>query len=140
VGLGEDGGDVDCVDGVSDECRSRLRGSSRATSCASRAGPAAVCGDQAGDGGVGVAVDLDVDVDEGDLVAATVALAGCDQFAAAVGFADVQDFDFFADDRDRAWEAAVLVKRCLSGSELFVFVVAVDGDVLDQAVELGCGG
>jgi hypothetical protein len=70
---------------------------------------------------------------------ATVALAGCDQFAAAVGLADVQDFDFFADDRARAWEAAVLVKRCLSGGELFVFVVAVDGDVLDQAVELGGG-
>lgn len=63
-------------------------------------------------GGVGVAVD------EGNLVAATVALAGCDQFAAAVGLADVQDFDFFADDRpDRNPErlSPVLAEAAMAG-------------------------
>jgi hypothetical protein len=52
--------------------------------------------------------------------------------------------DVLADDGAGAWEAGVLVKGVLEALKLFVFVVAVNGDLFDQRVEfcvgLACGG
>jgi len=47
--------------------------------------------------------------------------------------------DGLADDGARAGEVGVLVERVLEGGEGFVLVVAVDGDVGDQVVEVGIG-
>jgi len=44
-----------------------------------------------------------------------------------------------ADDGAWTWEGRVVLKGGLERGELLVFVVAVDGDLLDQAVELGVG-
>jgi hypothetical protein len=66
-------------------------------------------------------------------------LAGSDQFTAAVALADAEDFDFCADDRAGAWGVGVLVEGGLEARELLVFVVAVDGDLVDEGVEFWIG-
>ncbi len=82
---------------------------------------------------------MDVDVEQRDVVLASSSLAGSDQFSTAVSLADVEDLDFFADDGAGAWEVPVLVEGGLEACELLVFVVAVDGDLVDQGVELWIG-
>jgi hypothetical protein len=49
--------------------------------------------------------------------------------------ADVQDFDWFADDGAGAWEVGV-VEGDLEAGKLLLLVVAVNGDLLDQRVEV----
>ena len=45
----------------------------------------------------------------------------------------------FADDGAGAWEAVVFVEGVLEAHQLLVFVVGVDGDLIDQTVEVGIG-
>ena len=74
---------------------------------------------------------MEFDVEQRDLVALSGALAGGDQLAAIVAGADGQDVDVLADDGAWAREACVLVEGGLEACELLVFVVAVDGDLVD---------
>ena len=59
-----------------------------------------------------------------------------DEFSPLVGRADGNDGDLLSDDGAWAWEGGVGVEGGLEAAERFVFVVAVDGDLRDQVVEV----
>jgi hypothetical protein len=82
---------------------------------------------------------VDVHVEQRDLVATPGALAGGDQLAIVGGGADGEQLDVLADDGAGAREARGIVEGVLEGDELFVFVIAVDGDLGDQAVQVRVG-
>ena len=70
-----------------------------------------------------------MDVEDGELVALAVGADG----------GDGEHFDVLADDGARAGEGGVVIEGDFEPAELLVVVVAVDGDLLDQLVEVSVG-
>ena len=80
-----------------------------------------------------------MDVEECDLVALTVGADGGDELGAVVGGGDGEHFDVLADDGARTGEGGVVVVGDFEPAELLVVVVAVDGDLFDELVEVLVG-
>ena len=50
-----------------------------------------------------------------------------------------EDVDGFADDSPCEREGGVVLECGLEPAELFVFIVAIDSDVIDEVIEVGIG-
>ncbi len=70
---------------------------------------------------------------------AGVALAGRNQLLAIVFGPDAKHLDAFTDDLARERKGRVVFEGRFEAGQLLVFVVTVDRDLLDQAVEFGVG-
>jgi hypothetical protein len=100
----------------------------------SRTDPAPISREKVG----GAEVGLELDVEEGDVIAASLAVAGRDQLVTIGDGADREHFDVLSNDEAVTWKAG-LFEGDLERGQFLNVVAVIDRDLIDQLVELGIG-